>query len=87
MGLLLSVAIDNVPVALAIAPVVSVMLMILGGFYIPFSHIPAPAEWLEIIGVLPLIQPPRPPSPSPPQPPAPAARCPDRTFAPAHACP
>jgi ABC-type multidrug transport system permease subunit len=47
MGLLFSIAIKNVNVALTIAPVIVLMLMILGGFYIPFDNIPFFVRWLN----------------------------------------
>jgi len=49
MGLLFSIAIKNVNVALTIAPVIVLMLMILGGFYIPFRNIPVFVRWLNHI--------------------------------------
>mmetsp|Transcript_4857 Transcript_4857/g.8390 ORF Transcript_4857/g.8390 Transcript_4857/m.8390 type:complete len:213 (+) Transcript_4857:105-743(+) len=49
LGLTLSIVINNVAIAMALAPVISVMLMILGGFYIPFSHIPDSVYWLSYL--------------------------------------
>jgi ABC-type multidrug transport system permease subunit len=47
LGLALSCAIPNVQVSLIVAPMVILMLMILGGFYVRFSSIPRFIRWLS----------------------------------------
>jgi len=45
LGVLLSVLISNIRIALLVAPVINVFLMILGGFYMPFDKIPSIIRW------------------------------------------
>lgn len=47
LGLALSCAIPDAQVSMIVAPMVILMLMILGGFYIKFSSIPAFIRWLS----------------------------------------
>ena len=47
MGLLLSCAIPDVQVSMIVAPMVILMLMILGGFYVNFSSMPPFIRWLS----------------------------------------
>jgi ABC-type multidrug transport system permease subunit len=44
-GLFMSVAIPSTPLALVIAPFVTLCLMIIGGFYIPFEEIHPALSW------------------------------------------
>jgi len=48
-GLFMSAALPSLQLALAITPVVTIILFIVGGFYIPFSDIPIWASWLKWI--------------------------------------
>ena len=45
LGLLLSVSITNVQLALMIAPVLNIFLMIIGGFYIPLNNMSSWTKW------------------------------------------
>ena len=47
LGLALSCAIPDVQVSLIVAPMVILMLMILGGFYVTFSNMPVFIRWLS----------------------------------------
>ena len=47
LGLALSCAIPDVQVSMIVAPMVILMLMILGGFYVNFSSMPAFIRWLS----------------------------------------
>ena len=45
LGVLLSVLISNLRIALLVAPVINIFLMILGGFYSPYDNIPIVIRW------------------------------------------
>lgn len=47
LGLALSCAIPDVQVSLMVAPMITLMLMILGGFYVNFSSMPTFIRWLS----------------------------------------
>ena len=47
LGLALSCAIPNLQVAMMVAPMLTLMLMILGGFYVNFSSMPSFIRWLS----------------------------------------
>lgn len=50
-GLFLSVLIPNIRIALAIAPFITLCLMILGGFYIPYEEIHPALQWASWISM------------------------------------
>merc|ERR1712013_360215 len=45
MGLLLSISIPNIQIAMKVAPCITLFLMIMGGFYIPFSNMHVGIRW------------------------------------------
>ena len=49
LGLAISAAIQNIKVALMIAPLITLMLMILGGFYVQYDNIPLAFRWISYV--------------------------------------
>jgi ABC-type multidrug transport system permease subunit len=47
MGLMMSIAIPNMQVALVLTPPITLFFMIMGGFYIPFDSMHPGVEWLS----------------------------------------
>lgn len=47
LGLLLSVAISNMQVALLVAPVLTLLMIVVGGFYIPLNNFPIWIRWIK----------------------------------------
>lgn len=47
MGLMMSVAIPSMTLALVLAPPITLFFMIMGGFYIPLDNLHAGVEWLS----------------------------------------
>ncbi len=47
IGYIVSAAIPSLQIALIITPVLSIFLLILGGFYIPLSNIPVSISWMN----------------------------------------
>lgn len=47
LGLLLSVAIPNMQIALLVSPVLTLLMIVVGGFYIPLNNFPIWIRWIK----------------------------------------